>query len=312
MRQLAGKKVVFCICFIIFMLSGCSFNKQDQEKTINQEKAAESELPMEDGVSETAAGFYMYDSQNQPIYRDQDITTVNNVELNIVFSNICSVELRYSAVILVNDYIQNAVYTIGDKKSKDYRNGTLGAGKSETVNVKFKIRGEKRKSNEIRVVMLYYPDKVPTDNLDQVMVADTVEIHTLICKKPFERVKENKLEDIERHTISDSGMENGIWLTSEKCKQIPKFNFLIPLSSENKIYFNTIGNSGKYFGIVFLDGVPQKVGVDYLFCWKQKKNVLSAVEFDRDFTSKQTVFAYMYEQGSSFEDTYVTALYYME
>jgi hypothetical protein len=298
--------IVITVIVVVYMFSLKQKHMDQNTKKNNIENSKEENDPE---LKETSAGFYLYDVDRKPIYNNQSITATKEMEFNIQCKNICKVELNYTLVILVNDCYQNVSYTGDNNVIMENGKGTLAAGETNDVNVKFSVRCQKRKSNEIRVIMLYYPNDIPQDDLDQILVADTVESHPLVLGSDFDKTTSNYIDNMAYYAVNNNDIQNGIWITDIGCKQIPKFDFWLKAKENQYVYFNSVGNTNTYYGIIFVDGVPKQIGNDFVFEWKQKKGFLSAIKVEAVGDEKENVFAYMYEKGSLFDDTYVTGLY---
>ena len=268
-----------------------------------------SEVNEMNQVKETAGGFYLYDKEKQPILNDQEIEigADEKLELNIECVNACDVKLNYFVSILVNDCYQKVSYK--NAQGVFSGKGKLQSNSSEMINLQFAVNSYNReKNNELRIIMFYYPDDIPKDELEQVLVGDSVGIYTIKNSIENKVQMKNGLNSMKVHSVNGEEDMQAIWLTEEECVGIPKFDYILDLKKQKCVYFNSVGGNKTYVGMVFVDGDPIKINNWCSFTWKQKKNSLLNYRIDEDVEGK-TMFAYMYESCADREDTYVTNLY---
>lgn len=298
----------------LFVVSSCSKKSNNniiKENEKNSFVDMQQEETSDKEIKEISAGFYLYDQQNNPIYKEQQINITEDMEFNLECVNTCNAELNYTIMILINNHYQKARYSSDVSGEMQDGKSKLGAGDTEKINVKFESDITKKKKNDIRIVMIYYMNSVPEDDLDLILVGEVTEKHTLLLDDFIDgKIKDNEIAKYDSYSVNKEGMENGIWITNQKPDQIPPFDFR--LNCANFVYLNTIGNTNDYYGVLFIDGTPQLVQNDRVFHWKQKKTKLSTIKIKSNFEQGSKIFVYMYEKDSIPEDTYMTTLYYCE
>lgn len=313
-KYVAFMVVAVIICFLVLFHDRADKKTESNREVISSETESDKEESDKEEISsqteplkETSGGFYLYDKEMQPIMNDQsiDIGAGDSLELNIKCVNTCEVELNYNLVVLVNDCYQEVLYE-GDS-GVFQGTGSLQKGSSEVINAKFKISSNNRtEHNELRMIMFYYPNEIPQDDLDQVVVGESIGVYPIEGSVADNAKHDNELNDMTSHAVNAEQGVQAIWLTEKECDDIPKFDFT--LEGGNPIYFNSLGEQKNYVGMIFVDGIPVKINQDYVFTWKQLKNHLLNYRIDNELDGK-TMFAYMYEQGARPEETYVTNLY---
>lgn len=259
-------------------------------------------------IQETSGGFYLYNKNNEPIMNDQKIKIDEDgyLEINVECVNDCEIELNYYVVILVNDYYQRVSYK--NEQGKFSGKGKLAAGAHEVVNIKTVLKNIHKTDNELRIIMFYYPNKIPEDSLDQVIVGDSVGIYKIKTKAKREKDKNERFIHMKSHLATTSNDTMAIWLTEDRCTNIPKFDFILNLKKDGRIYLNAVGKNKIYVGMIFSDGIPAKIGDNYSFLWKQKKGKLMECKINKRIKGN-VMFAYMYEKGGDINNTYATNLY---
>lgn len=315
MKRQKNKYVVCLLVAIILCFIVVFYNKENRKIESNEEVLSSGiELDEENVLSEieplkeTSGGFYLYDKEKQPIMNDQSIVIgiEDSLEFNIECVNTCEVELNYSLVILVNDCYQEVNYEGGSGLFQG--KGKLQKGSSEIINTKFKISSNNQaENNELRIIMFYYPDEVPKDDLDQVLVGESIGVYPIEGSITSDVKFDNNLNNMKLHAVSAEQGVQAVWLTEKECSEIPKFDYI--LESQKPIYFNSIGGQKSYMGMIFVDGVPIKINKNYVFGWNQLEKCLLNYKIASELVDGNTIFAYMYEKGAGMEETFVTNLY---
>lgn len=152
------------------------------EKHLNKvHKSVDAEnTPVSDGpIKQTSAGFYLYDKAEQPIMNDQiiEVSSDGKYEFNLECINNCNTTLNYIIAVFVNDCYQEIEHIEGgEEKAGAF---LLNPNSSEKLNIKFSAKSFNRKNNQLRMVMIYYPDNIPNDSLDQVLVGESAGVYKI-------------------------------------------------------------------------------------------------------------------------------------
>ena len=163
---------------IIFFVNRNPKNEKHLNK-VHKSVDAES-TPVSDGpIKQTSAGFYLYDKAEQPIMNDQiiEVSSDGKYEFNLECINSCNTTLNYIIAVFVNDCYQEIEHIEGgEEKAGAF---LLNPNSSEKLNIKFSAKSFNRKNNQLRMVMIYYPDNIPNDSLDQVLVGESAGVYKL-------------------------------------------------------------------------------------------------------------------------------------
>lgn len=310
-----GISVIGVLFLLICFWGIITWGEKDTKRVEQNEKkvSIKVENEKEEGkriIKQTSAGFYLYDKNNKPILNSDSVKPKKEgmFEFNIECVNTCDVDLMYYIVVLVNDCYQDIHMSIDEKSIVKSRR--LKSNDSEVVNVKFEVDSYvKDKENELRIVMFYFPNNMPQENLDQVLVGDSVGVYRIENFTLYKQKTENHISDGKFYFTDEMQDTQAVWLTESVCKTIPKFNFILNVKKEKYIYFSGEGKSKKYVGIILVDGVPIKIKKDYVFCWNQKGSYLFSFKIKSSKINGKTMFAYMYESGSDSNENYITDLY---
>ena len=142
---------------IIFFVNRNPKNEKHLNK-VHKSVDAES-TPVSDGpIKQTSAGFYLYDKAEQPIMNDQiiEVSSDGKYEFNLECINSCNTTLNYIIAVFVNDCYQEIEHIEGgEEKAGAF---LLNPNSSEKLNIKFSAKSFNRKNNQLRMVMIYYPD----------------------------------------------------------------------------------------------------------------------------------------------------------
>lgn len=304
--------IIACLVIVLFLFNNKKNSKYKSKNEASSNEVASTETSSDEIqlTKETSGGFYLYDKEKQPIMNKQpiEIGTDETLEFNIECVNTCEVELNYSLAILVNDCYQEVSY---EGMSNSFQgNGTIQEGSSEMINAKFELRSYNRDGkNELRIIMFYYPEEVPEDALDQVMVGDSVGIYPIMGSIADKAKFDNRLPNMKSHTLSAEQDTQAVWITEKESDTIPKFDYILDVKSQKAIYFNALGGQKSYRGMIFVDGVPIKVNKSCVFGWEQEENSLLSYKIVGELVDGNTMFAYMYAKGADLEESYITNLY---
>lgn len=306
-------KYIMGICIAVIICSITGLLRNSNEKSAKSDFAREQDIMSEvnerNQLKEIAGGFYLYDKEKQPILNDQaiEMDIDEKLELNIECVNTCNTKLNYFVSILVNDCYQKVSYK--NPQGTFSGKGKLQSNSSEMINLQFVVNSYNREiNNELRIIMFYYPDDIPEDELEQVMVGDSVGIYPIKNSIKNKIQVKNNLNFMKGYPVNREKDMQAIWLTEEECAEIPKFDYILDLKKRRSVYFNSIGEDKTYVGMVFIDGKPIEIGGSCAFTWKQKGNSILNCRIDMDAEGR-TMFAYMYESCADREDTYITSLY---
>ena len=261
-------------------------------------------------VRETSAGFYLYDASGEPIFNDQQVQAESDghMDFNVECVNACEVDLNYSLVVLINDCYQEVAYR--DGKAISQTTGMIQSGESKIVNVQFDISSYDRGiDNELRIILFYYEQKIPEDPLEQVVVGYSVGIYSLAGTIVDENGKRDSLKNGTEYSVSESTMQHIVWCAEDEVRSYPKFDYILDIGDEETVYFGFLGEEKKYVGMIFQDGSPIQIEGDCVFKWQQREGNIWSFKIDKTWKGTKTIFAYVYEQGAGWEQSYITNLY---
>lgn len=310
--------VIFCVVgTLLFYNANSTLKSKNEDLPVTEtgdKNPPVAEMENNDSsIKEISAGFYLYDKEKNPVMNDQsvEIGADGQMEFNIECVNNCKVDLNYTFVILVNDCYQDVDY----KKESDSFSGRgkIQKDSSEMINAKFTLCSyDREKNNELRMVMFYYSDDIPEDEVEQVLVGGSSGIYPITGTIADKIQHKKDLPNRKSYAIKEQEDMQAIWITENECKDIPKYDCILNLKDDKSLYFNAVGESGRYLGMVFIDGIPISINENYVFGWKQKKGNIMCCNIIDELADGENLFAYMYQQGGGLDDSYLTNLYKLE